>query len=77
MKTIHYNHRGVADILALCLIPISGFATDIYLPSLPSMTTGLGASMGEVQLSIMIHGERRYRPAISVMPARLLWSFQA
>ncbi len=54
MKTIHYNHRGIADILALSLIPISGFATDIYLPSLPSMTTGLGASMGEVQLSIMI-----------------------
>jgi len=54
MKTIHYDHRGVADMLALCLIPISGFATDIYLPSLPSMTTSLGASMGEVQLSILI-----------------------
>jgi MFS transporter, DHA1 family, multidrug resistance protein len=54
MKTIHYHHRGVADFLALSLIPISGFATDIYLPSLPSMTTSLGASMGEVQLSVMI-----------------------
>ena len=54
MKTIHYNHRSIADILALSLIPISGFATDIYLPSLPSMTTSLGASMGEVQLSVMI-----------------------
>ncbi|MDP4265571.1 MAG: MFS transporter [Bacteroidota bacterium] len=54
MKTIHYDHRSIADILALCLIPISGFATDIYLPSLPSMTTSLGASMGEVQLSVMI-----------------------
>lgn len=54
MKMIHHNHRGIADILALSLIPISGFATDIYLPSLPSMTTSLGASMSQVQLSIMI-----------------------
>jgi len=54
MKTIHYHHRNIADILALSLIPISGFATDIYLPSLPSMTTSLGASMSQVQLSVLI-----------------------
>src|SRR5580765_8078566 len=54
MKTIHYKHRRIADLLALSLIPISGFATDIYLPSLPPMTTSLGASMADVQLSVMI-----------------------
>jgi len=48
------RHRRIADIVALSLLPISGFATDIYIPSLPSMSTGLGATMAQVQLSVII-----------------------
>ena len=54
MKSVNNRHRHISDIVALSLIPISGFATDIYIPSLPSMSAGLGATMSQVQLSIMI-----------------------
>ncbi|HET9825901.1 MAG TPA: MFS transporter [Chitinophagaceae bacterium] len=54
MKSVHNKHRHISDIVSLSLLPLSGFATDIYIPSLPSMSTSLGASMAQVQLSIMI-----------------------
>ncbi|WP_431217207.1 hypothetical protein ACQ86N_23335 [Puia sp. P3] len=37
MRIIKENHQGISTILAFALIPISGFATDIYIPSLPAM----------------------------------------
>jgi MFS family permease len=40
--------------LALALIPLSGFAIDIYLPSLPDMGTALHISSNQVQLTITI-----------------------
>lgn len=54
MKSISNRHRHISDIVSLSLLPLSGFATDIYIPSLPSMSTGLGATMAEVQLSVII-----------------------
>ncbi|MBS1661639.1 MAG: MFS transporter [Bacteroidetes bacterium] len=54
MKTIHENHQGLSTILAFALIPISGFATDIYIPSLPTMAVQLGVSNAAVQLSILL-----------------------
>jgi MFS family permease len=40
--------------LSLALIPLSGFATDIYLPSFPAMVSGLHATNVQIQLSLMI-----------------------
>ncbi|XZF15838.1 MFS transporter [Chitinophagaceae bacterium MMS25-I14] len=54
MKTIKEQHRGIATFLSLALIPLSGFATDIYVPSLPSMAASLHASNGQVQLSLLV-----------------------
>lgn len=54
MKSIDNRYRTISDIVSLSLLPLSGFATDIYIPSLPSMSTGLGATMAEVQMSVMI-----------------------
>lgn len=54
MKSVNERHRNISDFVSLSLIPLSGFATDIYIPSLPSMSTGLGATMAQVQLSVMI-----------------------
>jgi MFS family permease len=54
MKSVDNRYRTISDIVSLSLIPLSGFATDIYIPSLPSMSTGLGATMTQVQLSVMI-----------------------
>jgi len=53
MRLIKENHQGVSTILAFALIPLSGFATDIYIPSLPAMAVQLGVSNAAVQLSIV------------------------
>jgi len=54
MRVIKDNHQGISTILAFALIPISGFATDIYIPSLPSMAGELHVSNAAVQLSIQL-----------------------
>jgi MFS transporter, DHA1 family, multidrug resistance protein len=44
----------MATFLSMALIPLSGFATDIYLPSFPAMASGLHATNAQIQLSLMI-----------------------
>ncbi len=51
-KTIKEEHKGIATFLAFALIPLSGFATDIYLPSLPNMSNALQVSEMQVQLTL-------------------------
>lgn len=53
MRNLQENHKGFSTLLALSLIPLSGFATDIYLPSLPAMAKDLHVSAGAVQLSLV------------------------
>lgn len=54
MRVLKENHQGPSTFLALALIPLSGFATDIYLPSLPSMAQDLNVSTAAVQLSLVL-----------------------
>lgn len=54
MRIIKENHNGISTILAFALIPLSGFATDIYIPSLPSMATHLNVAGTAVQLTLVI-----------------------
>jgi len=54
MKTIKEEHRNMATLLSFALIPLTGLATDIYLPSLPSMAGSLHASSAQVQLSLLV-----------------------
>jgi MFS transporter, DHA1 family, multidrug resistance protein len=54
MKRIQDKHLGKATILSFALIPLSGFATDIYLPSLPAMATSLHVTSVEIQASLLI-----------------------
>jgi len=54
MRTLKENHHGFSTVLALALIPLSGFATDIYLPSLPSMATELNVSPSAIQLTLVL-----------------------
>ena len=54
MKTIKEEHRRIVNILSFSLIPLAGFATDIYLPSLPSMTISLHASASQIQLTLLL-----------------------
>ncbi|SHE74205.1 MFS transporter [Pedobacter caeni] len=53
MRIIEKEHDGIGTLLAFILIPLSGLATDIYLPSLPAMAHHLQASNAEVQLTIV------------------------
>lgn len=46
------KNQRIATLLAFALIPMSGFATDIYLPSLPTMAANLGLSELAVQLTL-------------------------
>ena len=53
-KRIKARHQGIANILALALIPLSGFATDIYLPSLPGMAATMHVSSIQIQFTITL-----------------------
>jgi DHA1 family bicyclomycin/chloramphenicol resistance-like MFS transporter len=53
MKLIKDHHRGISTVLAFALIPLSGFATDIYIPSLPSMARELAVTNPAVQLTLI------------------------
>lgn len=53
MRNLKENHKGFSTILALALIPLSGFATDVYLPSLPAMAKDLNVSASAVQLTLV------------------------
>ncbi len=46
------KNQRIATLLAFALIPMSGFATDIYIPSLPTMAETLGVSQLAVQLTL-------------------------
>jgi DHA1 family bicyclomycin/chloramphenicol resistance-like MFS transporter len=54
MKTLKDNHAAISTVLAFALIPLSGFATDIYLPSFPAMATLFGTSQADIQLSLIV-----------------------
>ncbi|PTQ98238.1 putative MFS family arabinose efflux permease [Mucilaginibacter yixingensis] len=53
-KPIKEHHQGIATILAFALLPLSGFATDIYIPSLPSMAGQLQVSNIQVQMTLTL-----------------------
>jgi multidrug resistance protein len=53
-KMIRKEHEGIATLLAFALLPLSGFATDIYIPSLPTMATTMNVGSIEVQLTLTL-----------------------
>lgn len=48
------KNQGIARVLAFSLLPLSGFATDIYIPSLPSMGGDLHISSIQVQATLTL-----------------------
>nr|WP_295863374.1 MFS transporter [uncultured Chitinophaga sp.] len=54
VKRIKEGNIGIATVLAFAMIPMSGFATDIYIPSLPGMTSALGISSSQAQLTLSL-----------------------
>ncbi|UKT62513.1 MFS transporter [Pedobacter mucosus] len=53
-KYIKEKNEKIATLLAFALIPLSGFATDIYIPSLPTMAGELNATSVQVQITLSI-----------------------
>ncbi len=51
---INTRHQPIATILALAMLPLSGFATDIYLPSLPGMAAAMHVSTLQIQFTITL-----------------------
>jgi len=54
MRLIKEKNRGIATVLSFALIPLTGLATDVYLPSLPSMAADLHVSAGAIQSSLLV-----------------------
>ncbi|AMR32816.1 multidrug transporter [Mucilaginibacter sp. PAMC 26640] len=48
------QQQRVSTVLAFSLLPLSGFATDIYIPSLPAMGSALHISNVQVQLTLTL-----------------------
>jgi MFS family permease len=48
------KNKRISTILAFALLPLSGFATDIYIPSLPSMGADMHISSIQVQLTLTV-----------------------
>jgi MFS family permease len=54
IKTPQVKNQRVSTILAFALLPLSGFATDIYIPSLPNMGADMHISSIQVQLTLTL-----------------------
>lgn len=53
-KSLKPENQGISTILAFALIPLSGFATDVYIPSLPTMAASLQVTEMQVQLTLSL-----------------------
>ncbi|WP_294267589.1 MFS transporter [uncultured Chryseobacterium sp.] len=54
MVTLKEKNKFISTILAFAVIPMSGLATDIYLPSMPSMAMELHQPESNIQLTLSI-----------------------
>ncbi|AZA74023.1 MFS transporter [Chryseobacterium indoltheticum] len=54
MRMLKEKNKFISTILAFAMIPMSGLATDIYLPSMPSMATELHQPESNIQLTLSI-----------------------
>jgi MFS family permease len=51
-KPVQQKNQGISTILSFALLPLSGFATDIYIPALPTMSAVMQVSEIQVQLTL-------------------------
>jgi MFS family permease len=91
MRRINASKPKVNTVIALSLIPLSGFAMDVFIPSLPNMASLLHCTPGAVQLILsiflisygfsqfivggLVDSFGRYRPALASMLVFSIASF--
>ncbi|MFD0794678.1 MFS transporter [Mucilaginibacter litoreus] len=54
MRYVTDDNRKISAILAFLIIPISGFAMDVYVPSFPAMVKDLHTSISSVRFTMTI-----------------------
>jgi len=54
MQRLPPGKYRIATIVTYFIVPISGFGTDIYLPSMPAMAQELGKPQAQVQLTLSL-----------------------
>ncbi|MDP9077722.1 MAG: MFS transporter [Bacteroidota bacterium] len=54
IDTVSGRHQFLRTILSFSLIPLSGFATDIYVPSMPAMAMQLHVSSSVIQFTLVV-----------------------
>jgi DHA1 family bicyclomycin/chloramphenicol resistance-like MFS transporter len=54
MENTATRHQAIRTVLAFALIPLSGFATDIYVPSLPAIAAQLRIAASAAQLTLIV-----------------------
>lgn len=54
IKRLQPGKYRIATIVTYFIVPISGFGTDIYLPSMPTMAQELGLPQAQVQLTLSL-----------------------
>ncbi|WP_018630207.1 MFS transporter [Niabella aurantiaca] len=85
------RQTGISTVLAFLLIPISGLALDIYIPSFPQMVEGLQTTAANVRLTMTVYlvsygisqlfvgglvdSFGRYRPGMTALALFVLTSF--
>ncbi|WP_219225534.1 MFS transporter [Pedobacter antarcticus] len=55
MKLLKTSGSTLSTLLAFAIIPLSGFAVDIYIPSLPDMAIKLNTNASAIQLTLSIY----------------------
>ncbi|PZP38508.1 MAG: MFS transporter, partial [Pseudopedobacter saltans] len=55
MKALKKEHERISTILAFILIPLSGMAMDVYIPSFPQMAQDLGVSPSSIKLTMTVY----------------------
>jgi len=55
MKTLKKENHRISSILAFILIPLSGFAIDVYIPSFPHMAQELNTTADNIKLTMTIY----------------------
>ncbi|MDM1293156.1 multidrug effflux MFS transporter [Sphingobacterium sp. N143] len=54
MKNLRQENINISTVLAFALVPISGFAIDVYIPSFPQMAMDLNTSASNIKLTMTI-----------------------
>ena len=52
LRSASEKQKKIATIITFFTIPLSGFMTDVYLPSFPSMARDLSVSETSIQLTL-------------------------